>query len=980
MIRQAKRHSPVSPAPARHERSSSAGPASRVGKIYLIAALCLVLTLLPVSLPSAAADTPGRGYINYNKVYFRKTPSTGANAEYWCFLDYNWPVTILSSVFNTYGTWYEIRTALPADTSRVVDGYVLTRYVSVLTAPVTSAPTAVPSAAPADSQLAYVNTDRVYFRRDAGYRSDILAVLPIDWPVLVTGFAMVNGVKWIAVTASLPEETATAYSGYIHSDYITMGTPATPAPEELLSPDTEISGPPDEFSGYALVIYGGVNVRLTASPTSASVTALQAGQTVEVLSGVGEDAVYIRAQAAEGYVSADSLYLLSLREYAELTDPASSASEETPAEAAAPDPDAFSGFAMVLNEGAGVRLAADPAFLYFAALYAGTVVEVTDGAGGDMVRIRAENAEGYMPAEDLAFLSVREYLELTETAAPEATADETATAEITASPAPAATAEPAPTPMYQVLGYIQLTRGGVNLRETPNGASLNPTAEKQLNMYTYLPYLKQPVYVGGYYWVYVFSDDLNLYGYIRSDCCQFVTATPTPEPAADSPRDASGKDGAAVTGYLRLTAPSVNLRKTPNGATLTPRDEDRLNVTSPIPYYGVPVSAGGYKWALVEYNGMTGYIRSDCYELLLSTETPEPTAEPEPALRGYIILTADKVNIRKTPGGSILDRADVKTIFPCYGETEYEGETWYMIYHQGKKSYAYVLGSLARTYTYITPSPTPSPVPEETPVPVPAAVTANPAATPEPVAAYGYVMTTASKVYIRLSPGASSMALTLVADAGTVIITTGDRTSEGKDAWYPVFYNGFNGYISGAFVRELSPWQAEIYLASGVVPTPSPVPDISAADETAEAAGRTGDETPDSSAAEETLALPASEGTPAEGIPVEEKIYTGEETLLPAFPDETDEYLLPTSDGELEVVIPEEYRLLSLNCVGDDVTEVQKALVLLNYLEETEISGEYLASTQSAVLNFQLDFDLMLTGIVDEETWNSIFSCFVWAE
>ena len=35
---------------------------------------------------------------------------------------------------------------------------------------------------------------------------------------------------------------------------------------------------------------------------------------------------------------------------------------------------------------------------------------------------------------------------------------------------------------------------------------------------------------------------------------------------------------------------------------------------------------------------------------------------------------------------------------------------------------------------------------------------------------------------------------------------------------------------------------------------------------------------------------------------------------------------------------------------------------------------------KSAVLNFQLDFDLMLTGIVDEETWNSIFSCFVWAE
>ena len=1035
MVRFTERFFPAPSAAGQHGAPRFSLPASFAGKACLFLALCLILTLFPAGMSASLADTPGSGYVNYNSVFFRKTPSTKNNSEYWGLLDYAWPVTVLDSETNADGAWYRIETTLPRDPSLSVSGYIMQRYVTVTVPFVTSAPTAAPAASPAVSQAAYINTDRVYFRKNAGTSSDNWALLPIDWPVTVTGFTFVGSAKWYSVSAAIPNGPDTPVAGYVRSDYVTLGTPAVP-PSSPSGADEETA----PFSGYALVLYSGTNVRLTADPASVPVTALVSGQVVTVLEGEKDGSVHIQMQFMDGFVPSSSLKMLTTDEYAALMDPsytpfpelqpdpaALPAGEpfEDPAETAASDAETpaptgdLSGYALVVNDGAPLRLAADPNAVSFTALLSGQIVTLLDDGENGMFHVRVQVLEGFVSGSDIRFLTEEEYASLIDpshTPAPSATP----------TPTPAPTFTPAPTPAYMILGYIQLIKGGVNLRSEPGGASLNPSEETQLLRYTYLPYIQQPVFHDGWYWIQVYSPQLDAYGYIRSDCYQIVSATPAPSPSAGS----NAENGPEITGYLRLTRPDVNLRSAPGGKSLTPDEKDRLTVDTPIAFYGVPVSRDGYTWAFICYNGVYGYIRSDCYEILLSTETPEPTSTPVPQLLGYIHTTAEDVNIRKTPGGPILIQVKTGTILPWYGDTVHEGETWKMVWLEQKKAYAYVMGSLTEEYTYITPAPTLSPftdAPTVSPVPTPAYITVVPAATSTPAAALGYALTTASQVNIRTSASADSRSLSLVADAGTVIMTTGEAVMERNTLWFPVLYNGTAGFINGDFVRVLSDWESKVYQAEGVVPTPSPIPVDPSQDSdhlvitsdrvfirlgsgysfpsepvfanngdtflyygsAADASGSVwyridfkGAERYINSSFARILSISEYEElTAANATPVPTQIPAPapEPSGAPSS-DPSGNDLSPDLSGEIIIVIPSNYRLLSKDSEGSDVRELQEALYLLGYLDLEGITGIFDSSTQTAVITFQSEHGLDVTGIVNQDTWDGIFLYFIDAE
>ncbi len=1029
MVRFTERFSPAAQAAGRRGTPRVFGLSRIIRKVCLLAVLCLVLTLVPAGLSSSLADTPGSGYVNYNRVFFRKTPSAANNSEYWGLLDYAWPVTILGSETNSDGAWYRVETALPRDPSLTVAGYIMQRYVTVTVPFVTSAPTAAPTAPPAVSQAAYINTDRVYFRKNAGTASDNWGLLPIDWPVTVTGFTYVGGAKWYGISAVLPGGGDTPVTGYVRSDFVTLGAPAAPSPFPYAEAEAA------DFSGYALVLYSGVNVRLTADPASAPVTALMSGQVVTVLEGERDGAVHVRLQSAEGFVSASSLKMLTTDEYAALTDPnyipvmndqpdASEPPAETAEDAAVnsyeetgADAGVLSGYALVVTDGAALRLAADPNAVSFTSLPSGQILTLLDDGENGMFHIRVQVLEGFVSGSDIRLLTEEEYASLIDpsyTPAPSPAP----------SPTPAPTFTPEPTPAYLILGYIQLTRGGVNLRSEPGGASLNPSEETQLIRYTYLPYIQQPVFHDGWYWIRVYSPQLDAYGYIRSDCYQIVSATPVPSPSA------SADMGPEITGYLRLTRPDVNLRSVPGGKSLTPDEKDRLTSDAPIPFYGVPVSQGGYTWAFICHNGVYGYIRSDCYEILLSTETPEPTATPAPILLGYIRTVAQDVNIRKAPRGGILLQVKVGTILPWYGDTVLEGETWKMVWLEQKKTYAYVLGSLTGEYTYVTPEPALTPAaatPYPSAAPTPVYVTPAPAAVFSPAVPYGYAVTSASQVYVRSSASAESRPLFLVADAGTVVMTMGEAVTDRKTVWIPVLYNGTAGFINGNFVRLLSEWEAGVYLAEGVIPTPSPIPVDPSRDSDcliitsdrvfirtgggysfksepvfansgdifhyygsdADASGSgdvwyridfNGAERYINSDFARILSVSELEELTATPAPTQ----TPEPTLLPAsFPSPDD--LSPAESsadlsGEIIVVIPADYRLLSKDSEGGDVTELQEALYLLGYLEPENITGVFDSASQTAVIAFQSEHGLDVTGIVNQDTWDAVFLYFMDAE
>ena len=237
------------------------------------------------------------------------------------------------------------------------------------------------------------------------------------------------------------------------------------------------------------------------------------------------------------------------------------------------DAGVLSGYALVVTDGAALRLAADPNAVSFTSLPSGQILTLLDDGENGMFHIRVQVLEGFVSGSDIRLLTEEEYASLIDpsyTPAPSPAP----------SPTPAPTFTPEPTPAYLILGYIQLTRGGVNLRSEPGGASLNPSEETQLIRYTYLPYIQQPVFHDGWYWIQVYSPQLDAYGYIRSDCCHIVSSTPVPSPSAGDPAGT----GPEASGYLRLTRPDVNLRSAPGGSSLTPDEKDRLTVDTPIAF------------------------------------------------------------------------------------------------------------------------------------------------------------------------------------------------------------------------------------------------------------------------------------------------------------------------------------------------------------------------------------------------------------
>ncbi|MBQ8136368.1 MAG: peptidoglycan-binding protein [Clostridia bacterium] len=70
---------------------------------------------------------------------------------------------------------------------------------------------------------------------------------------------------------------------------------------------------------------------------------------------------------------------------------------------------------------------------------------------------------------------------------------------------------------------------------------------------------------------------------------------------------------------------------------------------------------------------------------------------------------------------------------------------------------------------------------------------------------------------------------------------------------------------------------------------------------------------------------------------------------------------------------PMAYKRLALDSTGEEVLKVQSALYELGYLFETEITGVFDTLTQNAVIEYQYERGLTVNGIVDEDTWNSLF-------
>lgn len=378
-----------------------------------------------------------------------------------------------------------------------------------------------------------------------------------------------------------------------------------------------------------------------------------------------------------------------------------------------------------------------------------------------------------------------------------------------------ATATPA---VPQTGNYAQVIINGINVRQTPGGVAMTAL------MYgTVVNVITAPVGSSANDWYYIEYN--NIYGYVEATALRklsgseldYVTLPPTPVPAP-TPTPTPAYTG---TGYIKTILDKVNIRKTPAGTVLTPTDNKRIPLGTVISYFEGPTKTSEtIEWVKVTYNGITGYVRSDCYVYCdAAGVVPNPTAVPVPSQspdvtgQKYIRLIKSGVNVRTGPWGTSLGQLSKGTVLP-YFSTKLNGtsEMWYEVYSTKLGQYGYVLSTMA----------------------VPCDANGNdlpdvPAVTPTPGASYtGYIATVMSSVWVRSGTYVDAATVGKIAAKGTVLPVTGaaiQNPAINNYTWYPVqLGDGTRGYVRGDMVFELAQWQLDYYNQHGVCPTPTPGP------------------------------------------------------------------------------------------------------------------------------------------------------------
>ncbi len=392
----------------------------------------------------------------------------------------------------------------------------------------------------------------------------------------------------------------------------------------------------------------------------------------------------------------------------------------------------------------------------------GTVVEVLSIPStidsNHWYRVRYNNQEGYIQAPFLLVTGS------TVTAAPSA---------VTAVPS-VVTATPVPS------SYVKLILSSANLRTAPGGkvaAQWEVTGEV-------LAVTGSSVVSGGYTW-YPVTYNGGAY-YVRGDCVQVVSSadgsvTPTPVPTVAPTAVVTATPQANAT-YVKLILSSANLRTAPGGKVAAQWETtgEILLVT------GTAVTADGYTWYPITYQGGAYYVRGDCVQVVSSADgsvTPTPVVTSTVTTVGYVKTIKNNVNLRLQPSGEYIQQVPSNQVLPLLANPVTSGGyTWYYVLVGNVKGYlrgdcVQECDASGNATAVVTATPAPD-------------ATATPA-----VSSYGYVRLTADKVNLRNKPAGSSLEQLSI---NLVLPVIGATVTSGNYVWYPVRTStGTTGYVRG---------------------------------------------------------------------------------------------------------------------------------------------------------------------------------------
>lgn len=788
--------------------------------------LTLVLTLCgltPAAVPnvgyaeSAAEGTTtaaAYGMATADDVIVRKQPSTSAN--YWFRINTGFVCEILDTVVRGDTTWYKVNSTHPTPNGRTYIGYVRASFFRPLTAEETEAylasgrvnVTATPAPAQTPALTLQPSADDALVTATPASGSDfpfdtsimggttstplvsMITPTPTNSQVTYgTGEITASGTNFrvapslsagvigklnsgtVVTLLTIPDTIDENHwyqiryngqEGYIQSNFIrvlTAAVTATPRPSVY---------------GTVKLLYDSANLRDAPNGTTRALWQGK-GSTLSV-AGVSQDKggftwypVYYGTDNTVYYVRSDVV------EYT-----AGSGVINTPT----PTPASGSAYGYVITTAAGVNLRLSAGGEVIVQVPRNVVLTCigapvqTSGSSYLWYYVRYNNLAGYIRGD---FVRV---------------CDQNGNPLGEATAAPSVTATPA---VYS--GYVKLTKIGVNLRVSPAGRS-----QGQYDIGLILPIAGATVSSGRYQWFCVRTPDGKT-GYVRSDCavpCDLngnqVTVTPTPTPTTTT--------SISTYGYIQITKPSTNLRRTIGGEII-----HQLAKESVWPLIGTVITTNGVTWYPVSADGYTGFVRGDCAYKLSATqeasylagkgipkETPAPTGSIQQT--SYVQTTLDYVNLRQTASRDSKSVAKVRTgtVLAFNATTTAGTSTWYRVVYNSTE--VWVLGSCVKVMTQAEYQEW---------------LNKNPgAATPQPDAAKGYIVTTRDGVNIRATANGSSI-LTRV-KKGTVLPYYTENIKAGSYTWYLIrLSNGTEGYIRSDMVSKSNN-------NGGALPTATPAP------------------------------------------------------------------------------------------------------------------------------------------------------------
>ena len=550
------------------------------------------------------------------------------------------------------------------------------------------------------------------------------------------------------------------------------------------------------------------------------------------------------------------------------------------------------------------------------------------------------------------------------------------------------TAAPTQAPAQTMSNYGLITVSGTNVREQANDTSKALTALSTGTLVAWQGESGNYVKItSGSHTGYVKSANVRRLTQQEYLTLSGATQIPTLSPTT-APTQAPNVQPDGALGYIKLIKGGVNVRKTPNGSTLTPTSDLWLPKGMVLSYYAQPTKAGSYDWIKVFHNGGYGYIRSDCYEILSENvpETPEqtPGTQPSQPAVGYIRLIKGGVNLRSEPStgttSRIHGREDLDTVLPYFGKetNKSSGVSYYYVFSEKHQRFGYLSGDYAVLCNADGSDMTQTPDQGETVV-------------------TGYAVTTSNKVYVRTSTSTSSATVGQVKTKGTVLEMWQNPVRVGQVDWIPVTLDGQRGYIHGNYAYQLGQWQLDQFNQTGVMPTPtvspSPVPtgnseyimitkdNVWVRSGAGTSYAPIGNKTQvDEGQVFKYTKVVNTNGTDwyrilynSSTIAYIHSNYAKIMTKLEYLEWKEQQPAAPEATPDIEINPPAQYDTLRLGSSGEKVLELQKALHKLGYLAEGAINGEYLTSTVDAVKAFQKANSITVDGIAGKTTQSEIY-------